>query len=216
MKTIEDRLWRKVQKVGPDECWPWRGAHGPSGHGQIFNGKDGLRLEMAHCVAWASVNGPIPKGLHVCHTCDNPPCCNPAHLFLGTAKDNLRDAIQKGRFKFLKPRPGEANHRAKLTWPMVDEVRRAYASGENLSDLSRRLGLARSTLRDVVKGRNWRVPDVPQLPRQAPTRKLSTEQVQEMRSLHAQGAKQTLLARQFGVGKKHVSDVIRGVLRRVS
>lgn len=87
------RFWSRVAKS--DGCWLWTGARfGPNGYGAVRFQK---RNSSAHRVSWMIHFGPIPDGLFVCHKCDNPPCCNPAHLFLGTIGDNTRDMIAKGR-----------------------------------------------------------------------------------------------------------------------
>lgn len=166
--TPAERFWRYVKKT--ESCWLWTGSHGPSGHGVLFAGAGQRpRLLRATAVSWEIANGrPVPAGLCVCHTCDNPPCVNPDHLFIGTQTDNMRDCVNKGRFKFLQPRRGETNNKAKLTWPVVRKVRADYSHGATLSHLSRRLGLARSTLREVVTGRCWREAGVMVIPRQKP------------------------------------------------
>lgn len=95
-RTAEERLWARVARGQADECWPWLGYCRPGGHGQM-SGDDG-RLTGTHRVAWESANAEqIPAGLIVRHSCDNPPCCNPAHLLLGTVADNSRDAVERGR-----------------------------------------------------------------------------------------------------------------------
>lgn len=92
----ETRLWARVDKSGgPDVCWPWTGARRAEGYGMISDGNG--HNTGTHRLAWTFTNGPIPAGLFVCHRCDNPPCCNPAHLFLGTNADNARDRADKGR-----------------------------------------------------------------------------------------------------------------------
>lgn len=93
MLTLDDLL-KRCDVRGPDECWPWRGVTQNRGYGVItFRG-----VEMvASRAVMAAIHGPIPHGLIVCHKCDNPPCVNPAHLFVGTYTDNVQDMIKKGR-----------------------------------------------------------------------------------------------------------------------
>jgi hypothetical protein len=94
------RFWKKVdQSGGPDACWVWTaGRGGTMGYGSFQMGTyRNTHHVRAHRMAWELTNGPIPAGKYVCHRCDNPPCCNPAHLFLGTQGDNLRDMYAKGR-----------------------------------------------------------------------------------------------------------------------
>lgn len=110
-KEIE-RFRRKVDRRGPDECWPWLGdAVKPGGHGKFSVQRDGrtVKLISSRC-AYALEHGHCPQDLDCCHTCDNPPCSNPAHLFTGTARDNIQDAIRKGRMLV-----GERNGQSRLT-----------------------------------------------------------------------------------------------------
>lgn len=94
-----DRFWSKVAKAGANDCWPWLGSQQkPMGYGHWtwWDGERG-RSTTAHRKAWQLTNGPIPEGMMVLHSCDNPPCCNPAHLWLGTHADNMADKVAKGR-----------------------------------------------------------------------------------------------------------------------
>jgi hypothetical protein len=92
--ALEERLWSKVWKGAPEACWLWQSQRSLKGYGQI---SIKCRPHTVTRVIWKLLHGDIPPGLHVLHRCDNPPCCNPAHLFLGTAKDNTQDMLSKGR-----------------------------------------------------------------------------------------------------------------------
>jgi hypothetical protein len=91
--TLAERFWSKVDKSG--ECWLWTGALASSGYGAIR--VRSYVTEYAHRVALKLSGVEVPDGLFVCHHCDNPSCVNPAHLFVGTAKDNAQDMSRKGR-----------------------------------------------------------------------------------------------------------------------
>ena len=90
----EQRLWDKIDRRGEHECWPWTAGTGSRGYGRFkYRG----RMQYAHRLVFEDEYGPIPDGLEVCHSCDNPPCCHPEHLSIGTRTDNMRDAVEKGR-----------------------------------------------------------------------------------------------------------------------
>lgn len=97
MEPIEKLFWGKVDIKGPDDCWEWQAGRFSTGYGS-FSTRGLLTTLKAHRISWFFTHGPIPEGLWVLHKCDNRPCCNPKHLFLGTARDNTRDMMVKKRF----------------------------------------------------------------------------------------------------------------------
>lgn len=104
--------------------------------------------------ALIDMSGDVAGGLVVCHSCDNPACCNPSHLLAGTQAENLKDCRDKGRQRY---RYGRDHHRvgAKLTEEMVREARRLYASGVSQSQIGRDWGIHSSTISRVVRGEYW-------------------------------------------------------------
>lgn len=99
--AIVARFQSKVKQGGPDECWPWQGGKTPKGYGQLNVGRDAEGRQdtrYTHRIAYQLAHGVDPAGALVMHSCDNPPCCNPKHLSLGTQADNVADASRKGRY----------------------------------------------------------------------------------------------------------------------
>ena len=155
--SLAERLWRRVDKRTPVECWEWQGYINTTGYGQMGAG-DGTRTIGTHRAAWVVTNGEVPPGLLVCHTCDNRACCNPSHMFLGTVKDNAVDMVQKGRGRGAE---GIANGRAKLTRAQVDEIVRRYEPpapgrrGSNASDLAVEFGVTPQYISQLARN-VWR------------------------------------------------------------
>lgn len=154
VRPLAVRMAELVDKRGPDDCWNFKGNTPGFGHGMItvHEGRRQSRVVRAHRVAWELAYGPIPKGMCVCHRCDNPACCNPAHLFLGTVGDNNRDRHAKGRT--VLPR-GEHHGNAKITADDVREMRRRWAAGESFSALGRAFGVDYSNVSLIVKRKAW-------------------------------------------------------------
>lgn len=147
------RLMSKVDKKQTG-CWEWTGAKRKKGYGSF---QWGGKPWAAHRAAWTMFRGPIPEGLVVCHRCDNPPCINPDHLFIGTARDNVGDAIAKGRrprMQQVRRAIGENHGRALLTEDDVRFIRSHRALGSR--SLAMRFGVARSTVKNVLAGETWR------------------------------------------------------------
>lgn len=99
--TFIERFWSRVRTGLPNECWPWEGYVFVK-RGRYGGISEKSRYFRSHRIAWMLAYGCIPDGLHVLHKCDNPPCCNPLHLFLGTQKENMADMINKNRGWWLK------------------------------------------------------------------------------------------------------------------
>ena len=162
-RPLKERLRRKTNVRGPDDCWEWTGAKGPFGHGQIYSGgtrASGARLLQAHRVAWELDRGrQVPEGLVICHHCDNPACVNPAHLFLGTKADNTADMLKKKRH-----RRGEDLPQAKLTWVEVQQIRR---SSGTQAEVAERFAISQSHVSNIRAGRVWRMPSASMMAREA-------------------------------------------------
>lgn len=101
-KSLLQRLLEKVIVDKKTDCWEYQGGKNNIGYGMI---RDELKMRTTHRVSYEEHKGPIPKGMCVCHTCDNPICCNPDHLWLGTRKQNTQDMIDKGRNNYFGGNP---------------------------------------------------------------------------------------------------------------
>jgi len=116
---IEQRFWQKVDKsAGKNRCWIWSGAKDKNGYGRITKEKY-VKTYRAHVFSYELHNNQIPKGMLVCHSCDNPPCVNPKHLWIGTVRDNNHDKMKKGRCVSFS---GEKNPMVKLTDKKVKKI----------------------------------------------------------------------------------------------
>lgn len=147
-KPLSDRFWAKVDKRGPDECWPWT-AHAVKGYGRINRGgREGPVL--ATRVSWELHNGPISDGLNALHRCDNPACVNPNHLFLGTQKDNVADMCAKGRAR--GGTRGEQNGNSKLT---ADQVRAIRMANEPRRFVIEKFRISKSQYWNIKTGQQW-------------------------------------------------------------
>jgi hypothetical protein len=149
MLTEKDiqRFWSKVDKRGPDECWPWT-AFTDKGYGQF---EVANRPILAHRIAYALVYGTFSKELCVCHTCDNPSCCNPTHLFLGTRLDNNLDMAKKRRSTLGESQPNHV-----LTQRQVNEIRYLASKGISQYVIGEEYGIAQGHVSKIISGEVWR------------------------------------------------------------
>lgn len=146
----------KVDRAGPSECWLWRGARASGGYGYFHIPGTVGETALAHRVAFLLSGGGEPEA--VCHHCDSPPCCNPAHLFGGTRADNNLDMVRKGRSRLgTNLRRGSAHHQAKLNEAAVREIRTRYAKGvTSQRGLAAEHGVSQRTIVKIVNGIGWR------------------------------------------------------------
>lgn len=133
-------LWDRLDKSG--DCWIWTGPKYESGHGTM--GYCG-RYDGTHRLAWRFARGPIPEGMYVCHHCDNPACCNPDHLFLGTPIESVQNAVRRGRHGYRK-----------LTEEGVKRIRARHESGETQTSIANDLGLSLGAVWHVVHRKTWK------------------------------------------------------------
>lgn len=151
--TPEQRLLTKARPA-ENGCLVWFGDTDSNGYGRLRHA--GRKVYGAHKLMFELRNGPIPAGLVVRHTCDNPPCINPDHLILGTQKQNVADKYERGRSNHVT---GEQHGRAKLTQAQVDEARARYVPGKRGSGirvLAREFGVAMSTMASILTGDHWK------------------------------------------------------------
>jgi hypothetical protein len=152
---LAERIERFTDKSGGlDACWPWTGGSVARGYGVLAINK---HTHVASRVVYEMHHGPIPDGQWVLHRCDNPPCVNPAHLFLGTPHQNTADMCDKGRAKVgaRVDQKGAANHAAKFTEAQVLEIRAQHGQGASYAHLARRYGCSGGAISAICRRRTW-------------------------------------------------------------
>lgn len=201
------RFWSKVSTASLGECWLWSGAPDADGYGCFTIGGRATHSSFrAHRIAYVLSSGVDPLELKVCHSCDNPPCVNPAHLFLGTNLENVRDAARKGRMT-----KGEDQSNSVLTDASVAMLRAMYRAGVPTKEIVAASGVSEKAMTMAVTGRTWR-----HLPGECTVRRgraiLTEAQVVELREFYADGAPTRLLAGKFGIDAAHVIAIATGRL----
>ena len=147
------RFWGKVDKRSDTECWPFIGHRDSRGYGafDLPCGDGRWRPYRAHRVAFVIKNGDIKERTMVCHTCDNPSCCNPSHLFAGTQAENMSDMHLKGRHPY-----GEKHGSAKLKEDDVATIRVLLKSGMTQTKVASQYGMARQTIAAIKYHKIWK------------------------------------------------------------
>lgn len=156
-KTLNIKFWEKVDIKSENECWEWRASRSKKGYGSFWLslGNSNSKLIPAHRMAYALQYNLIiiPPDMCVLHHCDNPPCCNPNHLFLGTNNDNVQDKVRKGRMNPLK---GEKNPCARLTEDDILSIRKSRANGETCVSIAKRYSMTSANISHIARGKGWK------------------------------------------------------------
>jgi hypothetical protein len=157
-------FWSYVDRsAGPEECWPWTRTPTRDGYGRAVIDGNPPKWELAHRTSYRLSIGPIPDGLNILHSCDNPPCCNPRHLRPGTHADNLQDSYDRGR---RDPRliarvvtdyvNGERSGMSKMTASQVLEIRRRLKAGESQGQLSKIFPVGQAAISSIALRKTWK------------------------------------------------------------
>lgn len=181
MALVDDRFQAKVAVGLPDECWPWQGARNSDGYGNLT--RDGKNKKAHRLVLEWKLGRPIAPGKCACHSCDNPPCCNPSHIWEGTHRENMLDGHAKDRVHTVIQTPeslakqrantprGDRNHmkkreyreafrgskngNSKLTEAQVEEIRRLRSEGKLLREIAPQFGISLVLVSYICRGTVW-------------------------------------------------------------
>ena len=152
-EILKDKLLSRTDTQHPSGCWIWNGPKNPKGYGQIGMRPGAL---LTHRISYHLFKGPIPEGMMICHSCDNPSCVNPNHLFAGTAKDNASDMVKKGRHNY-----GEKSPAALLSEDAVLSIRKRWASRLTITKLAKEYGLTVPAITSAIYGKSWKhIPNI--------------------------------------------------------
>lgn len=177
-------------------CIEWNDARSPKGYGvRRYRGK----TWRVHRLAWEEQNGPIPKGVWVLHHCDNPPCYEITHLYLGTAADNARDRTSRRRTAVRDDLP-----QTKLSADVANEIKQRYAAGGvTQATLAAEYGVTQGAISSLLRDR-----------KKTGTPRIKPEMVSQIRELQRSGMSQADIARNFGLNPSSVSEIVRGITHR--
>lgn len=151
VSEIEQRFWAKVDRRSDDECWEWAAkSKNQFGYG-VFHPRKPETVGAHRFSLALKLGRPIAPGMFACHTCDNPPCVNPRHLYEGTNQDNVDDAVSRNRQK-----RGDMDPNAKLTDEDVLSIRVMVANGEKSRTAAAIYGVRESLISGIVRGNRWK------------------------------------------------------------
>jgi hypothetical protein len=159
--VIERFFKRFTIPKNENECWLWTGGKDRDGYGQINSSREkgvARKCLRAHRISYEHFIGEIPEGYFICHTCDNPSCVNPKHLWAGTATDNNRDCAKKGRTGKFRPEPkrGEKNHNAKLNIEDVRKIRKLREQGSSCRLIASNYSVTPQAIRAICDRKVWK------------------------------------------------------------
>ena len=185
-----DRFWSRVDSSGgPDSCWPWTLAcNKVTGYGHLYL----YGRSYAHRTAYELATGNDPRGLDVCHSCDNPICCNPSHLWIGTALDNMRDREAKGRGRWGL-REGERAQAIEL-----------FIQGERVQDIAKRLGVVEQSVYTWTKGHQRSHKQTKHAVRLSPTER------ELCREMYSRGLTMSQIGERMGIVACTASRIVNG------
>lgn len=199
-----EAFWAKIDKRGDDECWLWTGACDRRGGYGLFGTKKISKSTKAHRISWELANGPIPTGLCVCHKCDNPPCQNVKHMFLGTNADNVEDKVNKHRQ--LK---GEEFYNAKLTEEGVVRLFELNQQGLTHTQIEKVTGVPATTVCRVLRGEDWKHVQTPYRYLVKDNNSLPPDVVVNIFKRYFELRSMTRVADELGLGDGTVYSVLR-------
>lgn len=142
------KMFFESKVVRKEGCWDWKGSLDKNGYPQLYFGNTKAK---GHRVSYEIYNGIIPDGLCVCHSCDNPKCTNPEHLWLGTKQENTEDEVKKGRQS-----KGEDRYNSKLNNEKVKKIREMISLGVTVSHLSRIYNVSFMCVQNIKNGKTWK------------------------------------------------------------
>jgi len=152
-KNYDEDMRNKIKsyiEINDNDCWVWKKSKQKQGYGVITYKR---KVQLAHRVSFKIFNGYLPDDLYVCHKCDNPSCCNPDHLFLGTNSDNIKDAFSKGRV--YRPK-GEDHYYSKLKESDVVEIRELAKKNVDKQKIADKFKISLSHADNVIRRRSWK------------------------------------------------------------
>ena len=186
-------------------CWLWTASTAGKGYGQIKLPKQRKQI-YAHQLSYLIYKGEIPAGVFVCHTCDNPKCVNPDHLFLGSAKDNQQDMKAKGRSTF-----GERNPGVKLTEERVQEVLRLLRDGVTQMRIAKMVGISQMQVSRINRGERWNHLNSSPVRPAVARKRLGTKEIKQVRTMIEAGTDATRIAPVFGCSVTTVRRIRSGL-----